>query len=74
MWWNGFSQQTIAATIKIENNKTLTNWFRKLRELAVQSTFVLSEPIGGPGKIVEIDESKFGKRKKVKKSCQFFYP
>jgi len=39
---------------------TCYNFLREVCSVIVQEQ---SEPIGGPGKIVEIDESKFGKRK-----------
>ena len=39
------------------------DWFNFIRDVCAQ--YFLDHPIaiGGPGKIVEIDESKFGKRK-----------
>ncbi|XP_067633239.1 uncharacterized protein [Eurosta solidaginis] len=45
---------------------TITDWFNYCREVVV--TFQLDQQkqkgkIGGPGKVVQIDESKFGKRK-----------
>ena len=36
---------------------------KKCHEIAVQMCIVLSEPIGGLGVVVEIDESMFGKSK-----------
>ena len=41
-------------------DQTLVDWSS---EVAVDAVFKHSEKIGGPGKIVEIDESKFGKSK-----------
>ena len=49
----------IAREMKIDNNATVNAWAKDLREVCVQSTIGRSEPIGGPGIIVEIDESKF---------------
>ena len=43
------------------NNATVPRWARRCRDISVMLCFGLSEPIGGPGKIVEIDESMFGK-------------
>ncbi|CAH2088628.1 unnamed protein product [Euphydryas editha] len=48
---------------------TITDWFNYCREAVViyqieKQTF--DGKIGGPGKIVQIDESKFGKRKIIK--------
>ena len=51
----------IVSDLKFGNRATVSKWSRKCRETAVQMCFAHSEPIGGPGKIVEIDESKFGK-------------
>ena len=42
---------------------TITDWKNFLRDLCVERYLANPEPIGGPGHIVEIDESKFGRRK-----------
>lgn len=55
------TQEMTAQTLRINNGKTLVRWWRKCREVAVQTCIGLSEPIGGPGIVVEIDESMFGK-------------
>ena len=34
-----------------------------MRDICLEEILINPQPIGGPGKIVEIDESKFGKRK-----------
>ena len=43
--------------------QTLVDWSSYCREVAIDAVFKHSEKIGGPVKIVEIDESKFGKSK-----------
>lgn len=43
-------------------NKTMCDWASFCREVAIDEVMKKSEQIGGPGIIVEIDESKFGKR------------
>jgi len=42
---------------------TVVDFYNFLREVCCVILQEQSEPIGGPGKVVEIDESKFGKRK-----------
>ncbi len=45
---------------------TITNWTNSLRGLVawdIENLDLADAPIGGEGIIVEIDESKFGKRK-----------
>ena len=42
---------------------TIVDWCSFAREVCATILEVESQPIGGVGKIVEIDESKFGKRK-----------
>ena len=42
---------------------TIVDWCSFAREVSATILEVESQPIGGVGKIVEIDESKFGKRK-----------
>lgn len=42
---------------------TVVNWCNFCREICVNSCVINNEKLGGEGKIVEIDESKFGKRK-----------
>ena len=43
---------------------TCTKWWVYLRELVTQLVRQTDNRIGGEGKVVQIDESKFGKRKK----------
>ena len=45
------------------SKRTVTEWFMFRREACIYSTMDKSEPIGGNGVEVEIDESKFGKCK-----------
>lgn len=61
MWFDGFTQERAARALQVNNGKTLVRWWRKCREVAVQTCIGLSEPIGGEGVVVEIDESMFGK-------------
>ena len=42
---------------------TSVDWFNFHREVCEEIVMKRSLPIGGPGKRVQIDESKFGKRK-----------
>ncbi|XP_068234733.1 uncharacterized protein [Palaemon carinicauda] len=44
-------------------NNTISDWCNFIREVLENYCEVVRKPIGGPGKTVEIDESKFGKRK-----------
>ena len=45
------------------SSRTVVDWANFCREVAIDAVFKHSEKIGGPGSVVEIDESKFGKRK-----------
>ena len=42
---------------------TFVDWYHFSREVCISILEKFSQRIGGPGKVVEIDESKFGKRK-----------
>ena len=45
------------------NPNTCVDWYNFHREICEEVIMTKSEPIGGPGKRVQIDKSKFGKRK-----------
>ena len=45
------------------STKTTTDWMRFAQQLVGEMVLYTDNAIGGPGVIVEIDESKFGKRK-----------
>ena len=45
------------------SNKTIVDWYNFCREVCETILESDSKQIGGVGHIVEIDESKFGKRK-----------
>ncbi|CAC5405116.1 unnamed protein product [Mytilus coruscus] len=44
-------------------NQTIVDWYNYCREVCIEILKIDSEKIGGDSVIVEIDESKFGKRK-----------
>ena len=45
------------------SHTTIVDWYNFSREVCICILENFSQQIGGPGRIVEIDESKFGKRK-----------
>ncbi|GFS82318.1 hypothetical protein TNCV_3340381 [Trichonephila clavipes] len=45
------------------NKNTVVDWYMFCREVCMVEGLKESEPLGGEGKIVEIDESMFGKMK-----------
>ena len=49
--------------LRIGSEHTTVDWYNFAREVCVEILEKHSTKIGGPGKTVEIDESKFGKRK-----------
>ncbi|XP_067652209.1 uncharacterized protein [Haliotis asinina] len=53
----------IQRELKVGSNSTLVDWNMFCREVCMSVIESDSEQIGGPGTTVEIDESKFGKRK-----------
>ena len=62
LWSQGFSHSEIIHELKL-SKKTVTEWSHFFREACICSVMDRSEPIGGNGVEVEIDESKFGKCK-----------
>ena len=45
------------------SHTTIMDWYNFSREVCISILEKFSQQIGGPGKVVEIDKSKFGKRK-----------
>lgn len=62
LWSQGFTNKEIEHELKL-SNKTIVEWTIFFRECITCSILKHSEQIGGEGIEVEIDESKFGKRK-----------
>ena len=62
LWSQGFTHSEVMHELKL-SKKTVTEWFLFFREACIYSVMENSQPIGGNGVEVEIDESKFGKRK-----------
>ena len=62
LWSQAFSLHEIIHELKL-SKKTVIEWSTFLRECCISAIIDHSEPIGGNGVEVEIDESKFGKRK-----------
>lgn len=62
MWARGYKQIDIAHELGI-SERTCVNWASYCREVCLRAFTQSPVKLGGPGKIVEIDESKFGRRK-----------
>jgi hypothetical protein len=62
LWTQRVERQTISNEVEI-SNRTATDWDSFCREVVYDAFIVNGKALGGPGKTVEIDESKFGRRK-----------
>ena len=62
-WVYKTRQDTVRRELKIVCEETLVDWYNLCREVCSEIIEKDNDKVGGPGKIVEIDESKFGKRK-----------
>ena len=62
-WWSRGVNVSVAVHETGHSQTTIVDWYNFHRDVCAQ--YFLDHPvmIGGPGKTVEIDESKFGKRK-----------
>ena len=45
------------------SSRTITSWCNRLRNILGRSLYISQRKIGGPGIVVEVDETKLGKRK-----------
>lgn len=63
LWVDNCDLQLIEKIVRTISHKTAVDWSTFCREIVFDHMVTKSLPIGGVGKIVEIDESKFGKRK-----------
>jgi transposase-like protein len=61
-WCRDVTQEEIRHELNIATH-TAVDWDSFCRETCEVTLMAREHPIGGPGKIVQIDESKFGKRK-----------
>ncbi len=61
-WSQDYSQQQVQHELGL-TPKTTVDWYMFHREICEAEILDSSQPIGGPGVHVQIDESKFGKRK-----------
>jgi transposase-like protein len=55
-------QPFLKQSLKVGDH-TIVDWFSFIREVYAEEVSATSERLGGPGKVVEIDEAKFGTRK-----------
>ena len=62
LWTQGMEQKQIRKELGC-SKQTSVDWSMFCRETCEVLVYLESEPIGGAGKRVQIDESKFGKRK-----------
>jgi hypothetical protein len=62
LWSQGYSEKLIISDFDF-SNKTVIDWFRYCRELCVEYFEADDGIIGGPGRIVEVDETMVVKRK-----------
>ena len=62
LWSQAFSIKEIMHELRL-TNKTVIEWSTFLRECCISTIIDAGEAVGGNGVEVEIDESKFGKRK-----------
>ncbi|GBN59181.1 hypothetical protein AVEN_88712-1 [Araneus ventricosus] len=62
MWVNRMTKESIMNDLDLAS-QTVTDWMNFCREVCEDECLAFDGRIGGVGKIVEIDESKFGKRK-----------
>ena len=60
-WVWKYPEELVRHELKIGSSHTAVDWFNFAREVCVDILEMNSEQIGGPGEIIEIDESKFGK-------------
>jgi transposase-like protein len=62
-WWcRGVEQETMRFEVDVSGN-TVVDWDSFCREICEVNYLECKEKVGGPDKRVQIDESKFGKRK-----------
>ena len=62
-WVYKIPQNFVEEELKIGSCSTLVDWYNFAREVCLHIAILDNEQIGGPGIVVEVDESKFGKRK-----------
>ena len=62
-WVYKFPQQQVSHELRIDSGHTTVDWYNFCRDICIDILEKDNDQIGGPGKEVEIDESKFGKRK-----------
>ncbi|KAK3921779.1 putative transposase-like protein [Frankliniella fusca] len=62
MWCEQFTQKQVKKELGVADH-TVVDWYNFCRELCFEVATTMSEQIGGPGEVVEVDESCFSKRK-----------
>ena len=63
MWCYRYSERHVIRELEISNHSVI-DWFNFCREVCTEIILNRStEKLGGENKVVQIDESKFGKRK-----------